>query len=258
MYQGDKNMRNYRDELLKELSEAGSSEKESKELLEIAFKMSDLSTIRRSYQFKKSFIEKLQSCHSGLPAVRQGLSRMRTFLDSGCALLTKMTFPKIFAVSFAVILFFVTFTTVVNAQKSLPGDPLYPVKRLSENVIVAVNPKFKNEVLIRRSEEIKELTEKNKGQNLIKKTIDEYRNNLQKDGKLNPTKVKESKKNLEDAKENSIEENKEEIEKALNQLENNEENENKIENKEFKKTDKEDRKEKNKNKKKRVFDNNSG
>ncbi|MDO8657424.1 MAG: hypothetical protein Q7K55_01690 [Candidatus Levybacteria bacterium] len=212
-------MSNYRNELLEELKQQGVIEKDAEELLQTAFKLSDLSVIRRSYQFKKSFIERLQSRHSGP-------FRIRTFLDSGCASLTRMTFTKIFVAIFAVILFFVTFNTVASAQKSLPGDTLYPVKRLSENIVSRVNPGFKDEILLRRSEEIKDLTDKNKDHKLIKDTIDEYKNNLEKDGKLNQTKVEESKKNLEEAKEKSIEENRGEIEKILNRQKREESDEN--------------------------------
>lgn len=169
--------------------------------------LENLQSIKRSDFVKKTFIKHLKERNNKekrLPFFPFLPARM--FISS---------------VAFCAVIFILfTGATVVNAQKSLPGEALYKVKRLSENVAVGIKPEFKNEILLRRSKEIKNLAEKKKADSFIKGTVEEYKNELKDKEKLNPVKIEESQKNLEEARKESSGEDKKEIEKALIQTEN--------------------------------------
>ena len=106
-------------------------------------------------------------------------------------------------------------STAVAAQKSLPGDSLYGVKRLTEKARTAVDPSFQGEVVVRRSEEVKRLSEEKKESGLIKQTVNDYEKEAKDLNGINTDKIDESKKNLEEAKQNVSEEDKKEIERVL-------------------------------------------
>lgn len=127
---------NFRQDLLEEIKDQA-SEKEAEELLEVAFKLNNLSAIRRSYNFKKAQVKKIISVKP----------QKRSFF----------AFPKILIPVFAALVLLLGSSTMVLAQKSLPGSTLYPVKRLSEDMIVKINPNFKQEIIQRRLEEEKEI-----------------------------------------------------------------------------------------------------
>ncbi|RJQ36263.1 hypothetical protein C4559_05175 [Candidatus Microgenomates bacterium] len=164
--------------------------------------LENLQGIKRSDFVKKTFIKRLKE--------RNNKEKRFLFFP---LLSVRMLIPS---VAFcAVILILFTGAAVVSAQKSIPGEALYKVKRLSENVVVGIKPEFKNEILLRRSREIKNLAGDKKDNNLIKGTVEEYKNELKDKERLSPIKIEESQKNLIDAKEKSSEEDKKEIEKAL-------------------------------------------
>lgn len=189
-----------KEQLIKELESQNVSKEELEGFSDILLKISRVLNIERSYAHKMSFLENL----------RKSLKEEKKFF---------LPFRILAPALALVLLLFIFIAGVVNAQKSLPGQPLYPVKRLSENIVKAVNPSFKDEIIKRRSEEIKELTNQKKDSDLLKKTINDYKDELKEKGKLNPVKIQETKKNLEEAKDKSGEEDKKEIEKAIIQTE---------------------------------------
>lgn len=183
------------EDLLNELLKK-TSQKEAEELLEVANKISAVSKIERSDLAKKTFLKKLFLQKDE----KQSFLPYQIFISAGLMAL----------------LLFIGFATIVNAQKSIPGESFYPLKLASENVITSINPKFKDEVIVRRSEEIKKIVEQKKDSNLLKETIKEYKKELEYEER-DEVKVEESRKNLEQAKEKSSDEDKKEIESVLEQ-----------------------------------------
>jgi hypothetical protein len=64
---------------------------------------------------------------------------------------------------------------VAYAQTSLPGSWLYPSKRLSENVAVAVDPNYRATLMMRRSQEVKQLVDRRAGKPVVLATLADYR-----------------------------------------------------------------------------------
>lgn len=189
--------KDYKSQLIKELRVEGATPEEERKFLEVIHALKKKSEIRRSESFKRSFLEKLST------------KKHKRYFSS------RIYIP-------ALLLTFILFVLIagaVSAQKSLPGQPLYPVKILSENIIKTFNPSFSSEVLKRRSEEIKSLSEQRKNSDLLQQTLENYSREL--DNKnTNNVKTEELKKNLEKAKEMSAERNKEKIEKVIEKTEN--------------------------------------
>lgn len=107
------------------------------------------------------------------------------------------------------------------AQASLPGDTLYPIKRLSENIlyIVSSDPQIK---IDNRANEIIRLAEKEKKENILKETVDDYQNEvLHVKNELEESERQEFREKLEEHEQNfeKLIENtpstKEEIERAI-------------------------------------------
>ncbi|MEK7186337.1 MAG: hypothetical protein AAB675_03155 [Patescibacteria group bacterium] len=194
-------MNEFEKQFEQELMEQGTSGEELRDLTELKNNITRLSDVKRSYEFKKSFLRKLEG--AAIASTNVSTSR-RLFMP----------------VLFLALLLIVLITGTVSAQASLPGQALYPVKILSENVIKTVNPSFNNEIIKRRSEEIKTLTGEKKNSKELNKTIDRYENDLEENKVVDPIKIEESKKNLEDARDNSEDEDKKEIENVINQTEN--------------------------------------
>ena len=154
--------------------------------------LSNLYSLKRSDNFKAKFLE-------------QELVAKNRFFKS----------KQMFATAFLSLFLLLGFTSVVSAQKSLPGEPLYPIKRLSENIAETINPSFKNEIVKRRSEEIKELSGKDKSKHL-NEAINDYEKELNDNQKINLENIKQSELNLEEARQSSISaENKLDIERVL-------------------------------------------
>lgn len=149
----------FKENLIKELKEEKVSKEELGDLLEVAYRLSDLSYIKRSDNFKKAFLRKLNRENS----------QQRIFLP--------MSFPFAFALF---ILLIVGSTSIVYAQRSLPGEILYPLKRLSEKAVVNFKPDYKKEVLKRREEEVKNLTEQKKDPEIVKEAEKEYEEEFKK------------------------------------------------------------------------------
>jgi len=190
----------FEEELIKELENEGVFAKDREEYTKILNKISMSFEMKRSESFKMSFLSKLSDQDK----------KKRIFF----------TAPRIYipALLFTLLLF-ILITEVVNAQKSLPGQPLYPIKRLSENIVKTVNPSFQSEILKRRSEEIRNLAQQKNNSELLKKTLNDYENELKNKNNTNSIKIEESKKNLEDARERTGENSKEEIESVIKKTE---------------------------------------
>ena len=105
--------------------------------------------------------------------------------------------------------------SVFASQGSLPGEPLYPIKRLSETVFEQINPEFKDDIPVRRSEEVKSLIEKNENDDSIKKSLEDYQK--QSSESENKDSIRQAEDNLKKAQEGASEKSKEEIEKVLNE-----------------------------------------
>lgn len=134
--------------------------------------------------------------------------RSDTFKDKFLTRLPKKTFFYVHKRAFAGLIFslilLLGFTSVVSAQKSLPGDLLYPVKIASEKAYSTINPSFKSEILVRRSEEIRDLSNKNSTYNFYQ-TIDNYQLELRKN---------------EEAQEKSLPSYKNQIQNAITETQN--------------------------------------
>jgi hypothetical protein len=186
------------EKLILELEETGASKKEAEELSLLSKNISNLFNVKRSAAIKGVFLATV-------------LTREKVINTS----VRKWLAIPLLSILLVVILG----STVASAQKSLPGQPLYPVKILSENAAIAISPRFKGEVLQRRSEEIKALSNRNNSQNSdnLHKTIKTYEKTLQEDGGINIESFEKSKKNLEEASKSANLENIIDIENVIKQ-----------------------------------------
>src|SRR3990172_6061690 len=189
------------DDLVKELKIRGLSQTEAEELGEAAKSIGQIGRFTRSNEVKEQFLIKLL-----------GTKEKQSFV-----------WPRLFAPAIAFVLILAVLGTgsVVFAQKSLPGDVLYPVKRLSENVAVSLKPELEQEIIIRRSQEVKDLVEKKEDPELVKNTIDDFSEDSQKaksKGHANGN-LEEGVRNLEDARERSSEAERKQIDETLKKLE---------------------------------------
>lgn len=182
-------------ELEGELKEEGALEKEAGDLAIFSKNLSNLYSFERSSEFKHKFLE------------QELLIKNRFFVSR-----------QMFATAFLSLVLLLGVTSVVGAQGSLPGQPLYPIKIASENIASFISPSFKDEVLQRRSIEIKELSGKKDGDN-FHNTVSEYEKELNENKTITPKKIKEVQKNLEEAKINSLDEHKEDLERVIIQTE---------------------------------------
>lgn len=183
----------------KELKEAGAKDFEIKELLEIKEKLQDFSNLKVS--------KKIKNRVWGIITESKEPEKRNVFRWAFIPLITIL------------VLFFFG-ATIVSAQKSQPGEVLYPVKLVSEEVFQKVKPEFKDEIIVRRSEEVKKLAEEKKDAKLIKKTLKEYKKEILKREERSEEKIRESRKNIEEIKEKIKEEEKKEIEEIFKELEN--------------------------------------
>ncbi len=82
--------------------------------------------------------------------------------------------PLLFVTAVLVILFGGSFVMVSSVQASLPGEPLYPVKRISERVVVAVTGNYQI-AIEQRAQEIVSLSEQhNQSTEKIQQVVREY------------------------------------------------------------------------------------
>ena len=64
---------------------------------------------------------------------------------------------------------------VAVAQTSYPGGLLYPLKRASETVAVAVHPDYRGAQMMRRAEEVRQLATSHRDPALVAATLQDYR-----------------------------------------------------------------------------------
>lgn len=183
----DNNLKN----LIEELKAEGSLEKQAEELAFLSKNLSNLYSFERSSILKTKFLEK------------DLIVKNKPFINR-----------QMFAAAFLSLVLLLGFSSVVGAQNSLPGQLLYPVKIASENIASFINPSFNGEILKRRSEEIKELSDKKDGDNFYN-TLKTYEKELNENKEIDIKDIEESRKNLEEAKENSLDEHREDIERVI-------------------------------------------
>lgn len=66
-------------------------------------------------------------------------------------------------------------SSVTFAQSSMPGNWLYPVKRLSEDVTVKANPNYRATLMMRRADEVRALIANHANPLLVNDTITAYK-----------------------------------------------------------------------------------
>ena len=64
---------------------------------------------------------------------------------------------------------------VAYAQTSLPGSWAYPVKQLSEKTAVAIDPSYRATLMMRRSQEVRQLVSRHADQGQVMATLADYR-----------------------------------------------------------------------------------
>ncbi|MBI2268356.1 MAG: hypothetical protein HYU80_02795 [Candidatus Blackburnbacteria bacterium] len=128
------------------------------------------------------YIEKLKKEYLKLSPpktlVEQGWTELEKSLAPQEKFLSLFVFRR--GVLFAVIVLFLSFgilfgSLVQAAQGAFPGEPLYPIKRLSEEVIFLTPDKEKVE---RRADEIIELTKKGGNKDILGKSIRGYKKTI--------------------------------------------------------------------------------
>lgn len=129
--------------------------------------------------------------------IEQGWQDLQGKIEHMGKIKYRSAFSYLRPVAFAVLAIFIlagSFTGLTQAsQKALPGEPLYPIKRLSENLISAASGNNLAKV-DNRAQEIVDLTKKGKeGQEQLKQTVEEYKEEVSEAGK--------SGKNVEDFEE---------------------------------------------------------
>lgn len=182
--------------LIQELENEGATKQESEELYYFAKNLSNAINIERNNELKLKFLSNIQKN-----------SDNRTFIR------------KHLIASVLAIIIMLTSVTLVSAQNTLPGQPLYPVKRAVENVIGVINPSYKINSLRIRSEEIKGISGNNNSP-ILNKAVDDYEKTLNSATDINSEKLEESRKNLEEAVKASSEEDRQILEKAIEETEN--------------------------------------
>jgi len=127
----------------------------------------------------------------------------------------------LFAVILIAFIAFGMFTLMEIAQASLPGEPLYPVKRLYEN-IAFTKPSTKKIKVERRGQEIIDVVKKKKEKRVLEDSLKDYKKSIEEAWKKTSEKEEEELREvLEDHEKRFreiIEENsgsKDQIEKAL-------------------------------------------
>ncbi|HYM64906.1 MAG TPA: hypothetical protein VES68_00250 [Candidatus Sulfotelmatobacter sp.] len=178
--------------LIEELKSQRASKKEAEELALFSKNLSNLLKLERSEEFKNRFLNQIGSSK---------FSRGQMY-------------KRIFLPAFLTVVLFIGFASVVSAQKSLPGDTLYPVKQFSEKAAIFVDPSFKNALLGIRSNEVKNLSNDTSTAN-FNKAVEEYERELNGNKKLTLEQIKESKKNLQEAQRASSKENIHELENVI-------------------------------------------
>ncbi len=180
--------------IIEELVSAGASTTEASDLAEFQEQLSK-PHLERSYQFK---------------------SDKADYLLSKIEKRQRFDFRKLIApATIAVASLSLVTVSAFAAQNSIPGDPLYALKRISEKVFQTFDPHFSQQIPVRRSEEIKKLIENKSSEDLLKKTIQDYQ--AIKKAAPQSDASREAQDNLKQAEQKATGESKAEIKKVLDQ-----------------------------------------
>lgn len=201
-------------QLKRELEQNGASDTEVRELLKFASKLSHTPKLERPYVFKKQKFRKIFEQKRQRSLFRASEDQGTTGHAHG----NLFSWPKFFVPAFAAFLLLLVLGggVVIASQKSLPGEPLYPIKRASENVKAIIEPESKQELIIKRGEEVKEIVENKEDPQQLRDSLDELRREARKNRK--DSRLEESLERLEEAKDNSSDDEKDEIERALEEI----------------------------------------
>jgi hypothetical protein len=63
---------------------------------------------------------------------------------------------------------------VIFSQATLPGSFLYPVQRLSDSMVVFVDPNYRGTVMMKRAQEVKQLVSNHANSSLVIATLNDY------------------------------------------------------------------------------------
>lgn len=193
------------EKLFEELKIEGASEKELEELVPVLNRLSAVKKHERSYLLKRKFLEE------------------KTMEVKRFAFFPKWFFAP--AIAFSLFLLIGVASVTYASQKTLPGDSLYPIKRLTESARTLIDSNFKKDAIVRRSVEVRRLTEeKQEKPKLINKAIDDFKKESEDNEKHDVSKVQESIKNLEEATRNVSGEEKKQIEMVIEKTKNSQEN----------------------------------
>lgn len=181
----DQNLKKLKEELKTE----GALEKEADELSLLSKNLSNLYSFERNNQLKIKFLSQV---------INQNFFNKK----------------RLFKALFLSLMLVIGFSSVVGAQNSVPGDSLYPVKIASENIFSFINPSFKNQIIKRRSYEVKDLSSKN-STTQFHQAVKNYEDELNKSKEIDKKNIEESRKTLEEARANSLNENKQDLENVI-------------------------------------------
>ncbi len=131
--------------LRNELRSAGASDSEVSELAVLA---NDLKQLKKSKDWLSI----------PLPQDRQQ-NRWKKFIPIGLTSLTGLVLGMML---------------VILSQTVLPNSPLYAVQKLSDNVAIAVSPVYRGTVMMRRAQEVKQLTAEHANSSLVLATLADY------------------------------------------------------------------------------------
>ncbi len=134
--------------LTHELKSAGAADTELDVLTELAESLTPLGSISRSEEVKQI---RLQRLRPPAPTPRW-----------------RLIFGPALALSLVALI-----TTVSGAQASTPGDPLYPVKLLTQRAAVAVNPGLRSQIVVDRSQDVVVAAQKTDDPTLLQETTHE-------------------------------------------------------------------------------------
>lgn len=151
------------DKLLQELSSTGISDSERTDLQKVARHLGKVPKVERSADFKSQQARRL---YARLTLAENEQKKtvpnhlLRWFMP---ALATLLLMPAVI---------------VGAAQQSMPGEPLYGIKRFSESVAVKFVPAWHDDIALRRSAEVKELVRPDKTNDLINQTLKAYKQSV--------------------------------------------------------------------------------
>jgi hypothetical protein len=153
-------MKTYPRELQQELRDEGASPGEASQLEALAIQLQSLKSYR-------DYRDALEVSKKSVPAQKSAQKSARK-----SAMRTRLA-PIAIIIA---LLVGIGLSLAILSQSSLPGQILYPVKKLSENAIATFDPDYKGTMMTRRSQEVKDLVSRHAGQGLVLSTIYAYQN----------------------------------------------------------------------------------